>query len=227
MLRKERDLIRLFFGSRFDCNTSCFSFVFFKSFKYHFCSFSSPCGSTETFIAGDWFSHGGDALSSSPFSSFSILKTVLIECSLLLVDSCLLPFLCLFFLKPLLHFLLEYALFLLLFLAIIYPANIGSIAAETAHENAPEMASLQVLFQRLGILIGAFCMGFISQKIWHPIRIFHDCGHCLSFALCAVGVKWYFREQTVTKIIRFSDTLFILFIMFHEGAYSCRWLAHQ
>lgn len=84
-------------------------------------------------------------------------------------------------------------------LAIIYPANIGSIAAETAHENAPEMASLQVLFQRLGILIGAFCMGFISQKFGIQFAFFTIAGIAFLFALCAVGVKWYFREQTVTK----------------------------
>ncbi|QQS59053.1 MFS transporter [Candidatus Peregrinibacteria bacterium] len=91
------------------------------------------------------------------------------------------------------------AVLISLSLAVVLPANLGSIAAETSHEKAPEIASLQILFQRFGTLLGAFFTGFLSQYFGIQSAFFTIAGITVLFALCAVVVKWYLQEQTVIK----------------------------
>ncbi len=87
------------------------------------------------------------------------------------------------------------AVLISLSLAIITPANLGAIAAATEAKDAPLIASLQVLFARLGTLIGASSIGVISEFYGIQTAFLIIAILAVLFALCAVVIKWYFNEQ--------------------------------
>ncbi len=84
-------------------------------------------------------------------------------------------------------------------LAIIHPANLGIIAAHTAHSDAPRVAALQIVFQWLGVLVGALALSVISEYFGIRIAFFILAIAAILFAICAALIKWRYRELPLPK----------------------------
>ncbi len=80
-------------------------------------------------------------------------------------------------------------------LAIIHPANLGIIAAHTPHAKAPRVAALQIVFQWLGVLLGALALGVISEYFGIRVAFLILAALAIVFAITAVAIKWRFRER--------------------------------
>lgn len=90
-------------------------------------------------------------------------------------------------------------------LAIIMPANLGTIAANTKHEDAPGMAALQVMSQRFGMLFGSLLIGTVSQLFGIASAFLLIAFLAISFAIFAVIVRFQFQ---IEKKIDFENHLF-------------------
>ncbi len=84
-------------------------------------------------------------------------------------------------------------------LAIIHPANLGIIAAHTPHSEVPKVAALQIVFQWLGVLVGALVLGVISEYFGVRIAFLILAILAIVFAVCAVIIKWRYRELPFPK----------------------------
>jgi MFS family permease len=91
-------------------------------------------------------------------------------------------------------------------LAIIMPANLGTIAANTKHSDAPLMAALQVMSQRFGMLFGSLIIGTVSQIFGIASAFLLIAFLAISFALFALFVRFHFQVEK--KVVLEKNHLF-------------------
>lgn len=83
--------------------------------------------------------------------------------------------------------------------AIIMPANLGNIAANTKQKDASSIAALQIIFQRLGMLFGAFCIGTVSELFGIQSAFILMSLLAISFAGFAIFIRWKFKHEVTKK----------------------------
>ncbi len=89
-------------------------------------------------------------------------------------------------------------------LAIIMPANLGTIAANTERKDSPQIAALQIIFQRLGMLIGALLIGSISELYTIQTAFVLIAILAIIFAIFATIVKIKYRPEKKVPPWRFT-----------------------
>jgi MFS family permease len=93
-------------------------------------------------------------------------------------------------------------------LAIIQPANLGMIASLASRSQKSRLAGLEVFFRKLGVIFGAFALGYIAEKWSLEVVFLVIAALSIAFAIAAVIIKLKIRASHkrpgINKRIRFS-----------------------
>jgi hypothetical protein len=169
--------------------------------------FTSSRISTRAFGFSGRTPNGGNACTTSPFGAFSVFEDRT-DRMLFIIGGLLFSVIPLLLLSQVSAPLLIGISTVLtsLSLAIIMPANLGTIAANTKHSDAPLMAALQVMSQRFGMLFGSLIIGTVSQIFGIASAFLLIAFLAISFALFALFVRFHFQVEK--KVVLEKNHLF-------------------
>lgn len=105
-------------------------------------------------------------------------------------------------------------------IAVIMPANLGNIAANTKRSEAAHVSALQIISQRMGMLVGAFCIGTVSQLFGIQSAFLVIALLAITFAIFAIIVRRKFKHEEKTFTLHQSFTIHPLHPQLYHNHHS-------
>ncbi len=82
-------------------------------------------------------------------------------------------------------------------MAIIQPANLGIVTSLSSKKERSHLASLEIFFQRVGIIFGAIILGYIGEKFSLQAVFLIMAILSIIFSVFAIAVKWHSHKEKI------------------------------